>query len=100
MKFILKYFPEITIKSGQVRKRMSRQLTENLRVLLRRFDPQATVQQEWDNLEVFVPGEDDERAAAVADLLTCVPGVAKLARVRAYPLGDLEQIYERSEEHT
>lgn len=94
MKFILKFFPEITIKSGPVRKRMSRQLTENLRVLLRRFDPQATVQQEWDNLEVFVPGEDDERAAAVADLLACVPGIAKLARVRAYPLGDLDQIYD------
>ncbi len=96
MKFILKFFPEITIKSGPVRKRMSRQLTENLRVLLRRFDPQATVQQEWDNLEVFIPGEDDERAAAAADLLACVPGVAKLARVRAYPLGDLEQIYEHA----
>lgn len=94
MKFILKFFPEITIKSGPVRKRMSRQLTENLRVLLRRFDSQATVQQEWDNLEVFVPGEDDERAAAVADLLACVPGIAKLARVRAYPLGDLDHIYD------
>jgi len=94
MKFILKFFPEITIKSGPVRKRMSRQLTENLRVLLRRFDPEAKVEQEWDNLEVFVPGEDEERAAAVVDLLSCVPGIAKIARVRAYPLGDLEQIYE------
>ena len=43
MKFILKFFPEITIKSGPVRKRMSRQLTENLRILLRRFDAGATV---------------------------------------------------------
>lgn len=94
MKFILKFFPEITIKSGPVRKRMSRQLTENLRVLLRRFDPQATVRQEWDNLEVVVSGEDDERAAAVADLLACVPGIAKFARVRAYPLGDLDHLYE------
>lgn len=94
MKFILKFFPEITIKSGPVRKRMSRQLTENLRVLLRRFDADATVLQEWDNLEVFVPGEDEERAAAVADLLSCVPGIAKIARVRAYPLGDLDDIYQ------
>lgn len=93
MKFILKFFPEITIKSGPVRKRMSRQLTENLRILLRRFDAKAAVLQEWDNLEVFVPGEDDERAAAVADLLSCVPGIAKIARVRAYPLGDLDDIY-------
>lgn len=94
MKFILKFFPEITIKSGPVRKRMSRQLTENLRVLLRRFDADAKVVQEWDNLEVFIPGEDDERAAAAGDLLSCVPGIAKIARVRAYPLGDLDHIYE------
>lgn len=94
MKFILKYFPEITIKSGPVRKRMSRQLTENLRVLLRRFDADAKVVQDWDNLEVYVPGEDEERAAALGDLLSCVPGIGKIARVRAFPLGDLDQIYE------
>ncbi|MBC6905871.1 tRNA 4-thiouridine(8) synthase ThiI [Saccharophagus sp. K07] len=94
MKFILKFFPEITIKSGPVRKRMSRQLTENLRILLRRFDPEAKVNQEWDNLEVFVPGEDEERARAVADLLARVPGIGKFARVRAYPLASQEEIYE------
>jgi thiamine biosynthesis protein ThiI len=94
MKFILKFFPEITIKSGPVRKRMSRQLTENLRVLLRRVDTEAKVVQEWDNLEVFVPGEDEERARAVADLLSRVPGIGKFARVRAYPLQTMEQIFE------
>lgn len=96
MKFILKYFPEITIKSGPVRKRMSRQLTENLRVLLRRVDPTATVEQEWDNLEVFIPGEDEVRAAAVADLLACVPGIAKIARVRAHRLESMEQIFHKT----
>lgn len=94
MKFILKFFPEITIKSGPVRKRMSRQLTENLRVLLRRVHGEAKVVQEWDNLEVFVPGEEEERARAVADLLARVPGIGKFARVRSYPLKSMEQIYE------
>lgn len=96
MKFILKYFPEITIKSGPVRKRMSRQLTENLRILLRRFDPAARVEQDWDKLEVFVPGEETERSDAVADLLACVPGIATFARVRLHPLGDLQSIYEHT----
>ena len=35
MKFVVKYFPEITIKSKPVRKEMSRQLQSNLRKLLR-----------------------------------------------------------------
>ncbi len=73
---------------------MSRQLTENLRVLLRRVDGEAKVVQEWDNLEVFVPGEEEERARAVADLLARVPGIGKFARVRSYPLKSMEQIYE------
>jgi thiamine biosynthesis protein ThiI len=96
MKFILKYFPEITIKSDPVRKRMSRQLTENLRVLLRRFDPGAKVVQDWDKLEVFVPGEEPERVDAVSDLLACVPGIANFARVQVYPVGDLQSIYEHA----
>ncbi len=96
MKFILKFFPEITIKSDPVRKRMSRQLTENLRILLRRFDPEARVEQDWDKLEVAVPGEETERVNAVADLLACVPGIATIARVRVHGLGDLQDIYERT----
>jgi thiamine biosynthesis protein ThiI len=96
MKFILKYFPEITIKSDPVRKRMSRQLTENLRILLRRFDKGAKVTQLWDKLEVFVPGEEPEQVQAVTDLLACVPGVANFARVQVHPLGDLEDIFQRT----
>lgn len=96
MKFILKYFPEITIKSDPVRKRMSRQLTENLRILLRRFDLGAKVVQDWDKLEVFVPGEEAERVDAVSDLLACVPGIANFARVKVHSATDLQSIYEHT----
>lgn len=96
MHFILKYFPEITIKSDPVRKRMSRQLTENLRILLRRFDPGARVIQDWDKLEVYVPGDETARVDAVSDLLACVPGIANFARVQIHPLGDLQSIYEHT----
>ena len=36
MHFILKLFPEITLKSTPVRNRMTRQLVDNLRLLLKR----------------------------------------------------------------
>jgi thiamine biosynthesis protein ThiI len=96
MKFILKYFPEITIKSDPVRKRMSRQLTENLRILLRRFDAGTKVVQDWDKLEVFVPGEEAERVAAVSDLLACVPGIANFSQVKVHSATDLESIYQHT----
>ena len=94
--FVIKLFPEITIKSAPVRKRMSRQLTENLRLLLKRLDPAARVQQDWDKLEVSLPGDSEASAQAVVDLLSCVPGIANYARVRIFPLGDLHNIFEHT----
>ena len=96
MKFILKYFPEITIKSDPVRKRMSRQLTENLRILLRRFHRGAKVVQDWDKLEVFVPSDEPAHVKEVSDLLSCVPGIANFSRVQVHPVGDLQSIYEHT----
>jgi tRNA uracil 4-sulfurtransferase len=96
MKFILKYFPEITVKSGPVRKRMSRQLTENLRLLLRRVTQGAQVIQDWDKLEVFVPGEEPEKVQMIVHLLGAVPGIANFARVITHPLADLESIFQHT----
>lgn len=96
MIFVIKLFPEITIKSPPVRKRMSRQLTENLRIILKRFDASAKVQQEWDKLIVSVDGESQAQAKAVADLLGCIPGIANFSRVQVHPLGDMQSIYEHA----
>lgn len=96
MKFIIKLFPEITIKSPPVRKRMSRQLTENLRILLRRVDAGARVKAHWDNLEVTLPGDDERLVRAVADKLQCVPGIAHIARVRAFRFDSLDDIYQHT----
>lgn len=96
MNFIVKLFPEITIKSGPVRKRMSRQLTDNLRIVLKRFDRSARVTQNWDNLEVSVAGEDEAKAEAVAALLAAVPGIANFSRVRVFELVDLHTIFEQT----
>ncbi len=93
MNFVIKLFPEITIKSGPVRKRMSRQLTENLRIILKRYDDSARIRQDWDKLEVSVAGEDPATAAGIANLLKSVPGVANFSRVRVLPLGELHDIY-------
>ncbi len=96
MKFIVKFFPEITVKSGPVRKRMARQLKENLRILLRKVDRSARVSASWDKLEISVEGEDPRIATAVAEVLGCVPGIANFARVRTYSVETLEDIYQHT----
>lgn len=72
---------------------MSRQLTENLRLILKRYDSSARVRQDWDKLEVTVAGEDEATAKGIVDLLGCVPGVANFARVRLFSFSNLHDIY-------
>ena len=58
MHFIVKLFPEITIKSPPVRKRMTRQLRDNLRKLLAGIDPAIHLQQDWEKIQIVGPEDD------------------------------------------
>jgi thiamine biosynthesis protein ThiI len=58
MKFVVKYFSEITIKSKPVRRRFVGQLVDNLRALLRETDPDVVVQRNWDKLQIETRLED------------------------------------------
>lgn len=91
MHFVIKLFPEITIKSTPVRKRMTRQLRENLRKLLRPLSPDIQVEQDWEKLQVTGP-DDSVLTAQVADLLGRTPGIANYSKVQHFPLGDFEDI--------
>jgi thiamine biosynthesis protein ThiI len=52
MKFIVKLFPEIIIKSKPVRKQFTRQLHSNLYSILKVVDPTAKVERSWDRFVV------------------------------------------------
>ena len=52
MKFLVKLFPEITIKSRPVRQRFIRQLRRNIKAVLQDVDPEVQVHGEWDVIEV------------------------------------------------
>src|SRR5690606_9939157 len=95
MHFIAKLFPEITIKSSPVRKRLTRQLRDNLRRLLRPLDGRIDVQRDWEKLDLVVPDDRPELAEAVAAVLAATPGIAKFSRVDACPLVSIDDICER-----
>ncbi|MDI5447734.1 tRNA 4-thiouridine(8) synthase ThiI, partial [Salmonella enterica subsp. enterica serovar Anatum] len=50
MKFIIKLFPEITIKSQSVRLRFIKILTGNIRNVLKHYDEALAVVRHWDNI--------------------------------------------------
>jgi len=97
MKFVVKLFPEITIKTKPVRQLLVKQLTQNIKNVLCRVDPDVKVKGHWDAIEVRT--KDDASAAvndAVYGALECIPGIAHVLRVHEYPLGTFDDIVENT----
>ena len=96
MHFIVKVFPEIIIKSQPVRQRFIKQLRDNLRKMLTTLGVQVQVQRDWEKIEITSTIQDKQLTAQVSDLLSRTPGIANFYLVQAYPLGDLQDIYEKT----
>ena len=99
MHFVIKVFPEIFIKSMPVRKRMIRQLRDNLRTLLVRLSVEIDVQRDWEKLEITAPDASQQTIDQVAEVLASTPGIGNFSLVHAYPLGDLEDIFQKTLAH-
>lgn len=96
MKFIVKLFPEITIKSAPVRKRFIKQLRKNIRKVLKPVDEAVEVVGVWDYIEVTTHSDEPERLARAGDLLSHIPGICYWLQVADYPLTDLDDILARA----
>ena len=92
IQFIVKYFPEITIKGRATRGRLSRQLASNVRQVLSEIDPQIRVRRHWDKLEVTSELPREDVYGRLVDGLSRCSGVASFLDVLEYPLGDLTQV--------
>ena len=97
MLFLVKLFPEITIKSRAVRRRLVRLLRKNIRSVLQAFEDQLRVSGEWDVIEVEIDCAAD--GPEVLDKLRHIPGIASILEVRKYPLPDFEGMLEMAMEH-
>jgi len=97
--FVVRLFPEITIKSPSVRKRWTKHLVENLRLLMRGICPGLHVLQDWDRIEVRVPTDAPEVCEKIVDILSRTPGIAHSLRTCSYDFESMHDIYERAYEH-
>ncbi len=94
MLFLVKLFPEITIKSRPVRKRFIRQLRKNMKIVLRELDREVTVRGEWDCLEVQPSSTDSQIQKQMVERLACIPGITQFLAVDSYELPDMDGILE------
>ena len=96
MKFIVKLFPEMTIKSRPVRRRLIQRLQSNLQIILKRICPDITVSGFWDKLEVVLPEEHIGLRDEVCAAMGRVPGVHQYLEVLEYPLGSFQEAFEHT----
>jgi len=96
MHFIVKFFPEITIKSPPVRKRFVKHLRDNLRSLFKGLSFPVQVDRDWDKIDVSAEPNSAEAIAQVAEILAHTPGIAYFAQVQTFPLVDIDDIYEKT----
>ncbi|MCR3755808.1 MAG: tRNA uridine 4-sulfurtransferase [Sodalis sp. Psp] len=94
MKFIVKLFPEITIKSQSVRLHFIKILTRNIRNILKHCDKSAAVVRHWDHIEVRINNE--QRHPQTAEILTCIPGIHHILVAEDRPWQDMNDIYRQT----
>ncbi|TCK01740.1 [ThiS-adenylate] sulfurtransferase [Volucribacter psittacicida] len=94
MKFIIKLFPEIMIKSDSVRKRFIKILTSNIRNVLTRFDEQVAVVRHWDYIEVR--SKNHENFDGLIEQLQRIPGIHHFLAVEEKPFSSLHDIFEKT----
>ncbi|QIW15637.1 tRNA 4-thiouridine(8) synthase ThiI [Pasteurellaceae bacterium RH1A] len=94
MKFIVKLFPEIMIKSDSVRKRFIKILTSNIRNVLTRETEEVAVIRHWDFIEVRA--KNPSLAPLVLELLQRTPGIHHILEVEETPFTDMHDIFEQT----
>jgi thiamine biosynthesis protein ThiI len=96
LKFIVKLHPEIAIKSKSVRKRFTKVLERNIKIILRRIDENVKVKNNWDNISVESHVVDENMRPQFVDNLKRVPGIVQFIEVQETAFDGLEDIYQRT----
>ncbi|KAB8310037.1 tRNA 4-thiouridine(8) synthase ThiI [Erwinia endophytica] len=94
MKFIIKLFPEITIKSQSVRLRFIKILTTNIRNVLKQYDDSLAVVRHWDHIEVR--SKNESQRETIVDELSRIPGIHHVLAVEDRPYTDMHNIFEQA----
>lgn len=93
MKFIIKLFPEITIKSPSIRLLFIKILSTNIRKVLEQYDDVLVVRH-WDYIEVRI--KDEQNKLMISDALTRIPGIHHILVVEDSIYTNMHHIFEQT----
>ena len=93
-KFIVKLHPEISIKSRSVRKRFTKLLENNVKIVMRRIDEKVKIVNNYDNVSVVSKSEDLAIRDALIDGLKRIPGIVQFIEVQEVAFETLDDIYQ------
>lgn len=99
MRLIVKYHPEINIKSRSVRKRFSKLLESNIRIIVKRIYPSAHVVARWSDVVIEAQDISDEIKGAIIDAVSRIPGVDQYNEVVEYPFVDFDGAFKDVASH-
>ena len=99
MRLIVKYHPEINIKSRSVRKRFSKLLELNMRVILKRIYESTHVIGRWNDVVVETPDLPREVELEIIDAIAHIPGVDQFNEIIEYPFVDFDTAFKDVARH-
>ncbi|MFT6530016.1 MAG: thiamine biosynthesis protein ThiI [Psychrosphaera sp.] len=99
MRLIVKYHPEINIKSRSVRKRFSKLLESNIRVIVKRIYESAHVIARWSDVVIETPDLSRELELEIIDAVSRIPGVDQYNEVVEYPFVDFDTAFKDVARH-
>ncbi len=94
MKFILRLFPEISIKSRPVRNRLTRLVRQNLVNTCNHHGIKVNAFAQWDKVIADFGEETPEKRQAAERELSRLPGVHSFLEVKEYAFTDLDSLFE------
>ena len=94
MKFIIKLFPEIVMKSSSVRKRFIQVLSNNIRAILKAQDKTIAVVRHWDFIEVR--SKDVTKYTWILDNLQRISGIHHILEVQESTFVDMHDIFKQT----
>lgn len=95
MNYIIKYFSEISVKSPLVRRRMAKQLRDNLRLACKYMDGNFNIQREWDHITIETSELGETAYQEFLYILKNAPGIHAVLEVQSESFETLDDIYDR-----
>lgn len=95
MKFIIRLFPEISIKSKPVRNRLIKLVRQNIVNVCKHHNICVNAYAQWDKI-VAVFGSENEPVSkdTAINELSRIPGIHSFMEVNEYPFTDLDSLFE------